>query len=200
MTETVLDYIAPTLRELAVPIHTLKADPENARKRTDRNLAAIRASYLRFGQRVPLVVNRNTMTVEAGNGRLRVIEELGWSHAAVVLCDDDEIAARAYAIADNRSSELATWDFDVLDSQLRSLAESIDVVDLGFSASDLVELPAFGDAVDPLNPDDIQPYSPEIEVFTVKVLGVSSDDREVVRQAVATALASMGMNYEVAVV
>jgi hypothetical protein len=65
-----LDHIALPLRGLAVPIDALNLDPANARTHDEKNLATIMGSLARFGQRLPLVVQKQGMIVRAGNGRL----------------------------------------------------------------------------------------------------------------------------------
>src|SRR6185369_10855580 len=100
------DHIAPPLRSLALPIASLNLDPANARTHDEANLAAIKGSLSRFGQRLPLVVQQQGMIVRAGNGRLMAAKELGWTHVAAVVVDESEVEATAYAIADNRSGEL----------------------------------------------------------------------------------------------
>ena len=63
-----------------VPLADLREDPENARRHPEKNLKAIRGSLERFGQRLPLVVRDGIVVV--GNGRLKVMRELGWTDAA----------------------------------------------------------------------------------------------------------------------
>ncbi|KKL76444.1 hypothetical protein LCGC14_2044860, partial [marine sediment metagenome] len=80
------------------------------------------ASLERFGQRAPLVV-REGMVV-AGNGRLRAMLELGWTEASVTSADDlNYEEARAFALVDNRSSELARWDDVKLMDGLRAASQ-----------------------------------------------------------------------------
>lgn len=105
-----LSYIAEPLRPLAVPIDSIQPDPRNARRHDEANLAAIRVSLTRFGQRQPLVVNKLTSLILAGNARHQVAGELGWSMIAVVFVEDDPTSATGFALADNRTAELATWD------------------------------------------------------------------------------------------
>ena len=105
-----LSHIAAGLRPLAVPIGELVPDPRNALTHGDENLAAIEASFRSFGQRRPLVAQRDTGAVLVGNGRLAVARRLGWTHVAVVWVQDDPAAAAGYAIADNRTADLAEWD------------------------------------------------------------------------------------------
>lgn len=116
-----LDHIAEPLRSLAVPLADLVLDPANARKHDDANLEAIRGSLRAFGQRTPLVVNRRTGVIIKGNGTTTAARSLGWTHLAAVYVDDDQATQTAYAVADNRSAELATWDDDVLSKLLADL-------------------------------------------------------------------------------
>jgi DNA modification methylase len=109
-----LSYIAEQLRPLAVATKDLVLDPANSRKHPDDNLEAIKGSLAVYGQRKPIVVNRRTGAVEAGNGTLEAARALGWTHVAAVYVDDDSATAAGFSIADNRSAELATWDQDAL--------------------------------------------------------------------------------------
>lgn len=105
-----------------VSIADLIPDPENARKHPERNLDAIKDSLSRFGQQKPIVALRDG-TVIAGNGTLEAAKRLGWSELMVVYTDLPENEARAFAIADNRSGELAAWDDDTLRKQLAELKD-----------------------------------------------------------------------------
>jgi len=118
-----------------VPISSLKADPANARKHPQKNLDAIAGSLSTFGQQRPLVVWESI--VIAGNGTLEVARGLGWTDIFItrVPAGWDYEKARAYALADNRTGELSSWDPDVLANQLLEL-DSVgwDVSDFGFTA------------------------------------------------------------------
>lgn len=139
--------IVDSLKPLAVPLNRVRLDPENARLHNERNLDAIRKSLQRFGQRKPIVADIETGIVEAGNGTLIVATELGWTEIAVVWVKDDKATAKAYAIADNRSGELAEWADDVLAESLVWLSQqeepNIDDFDVplidatGFSVSEV---------------------------------------------------------------
>lgn len=112
----------------------LLLDPENARKHSQKNLDAIKASLTKFGQRKPIVINHKGVIL-AGNGTVEAAKDLGWEHidVAVVPADWDEATARAYALADNRTAELAEWDENVLAKQLLELMdEDFDIEAIGF--------------------------------------------------------------------
>lgn len=134
-----LAYIAAPLRPLAVPIADLRPDPSNARRHDERNVEAIVASLSRFGQRLPLVVQKQGMIVRAGNGRMQAAKSLGWTHLACVVVDEGSVDATAYAIADNRTAELATWDDETLASLLQSLPDDAKLA-AGFKDDELKDL------------------------------------------------------------
>jgi hypothetical protein len=117
----VLDYIAPDLRGLAVPIDQLRADPRNARQHGTRDLDALAESLRRYGQRKPIVARAGSSVVLAGNGTLAAARRLGWSHVAVTWFTGTDAEARAFAIADNRTAELSQWDLAVLAEDVQAL-------------------------------------------------------------------------------
>jgi DNA modification methylase len=135
-----LPFIIESLRPLAVSIDSVKPDPANVRVHDERNIGAIKSSLQRFGQRKPLVVNRRTGLVEAGNGTLDAARALGWSHVAVVFVDDDPAAASGFSIADNRTAELADWDEAALARVLQSLKQEAELAFTGFDDADLNRL------------------------------------------------------------
>jgi DNA modification methylase len=124
-----LSPIAEQLRPLAVPCADLILDPANARRHPEPNLEAIKGSLRVYGQRKPVVVNRRTGTIEAGNGTLQAALALGWSHLAVVYVDDDPMTAAGFSIADNRTAELAEWDREALDKLLSEIKTQDPVLD-----------------------------------------------------------------------
>jgi DNA modification methylase len=142
-------------------IDSLRPDSRNARKHGERNLATIRASLEQFGQRRAAVV-RSDGTVLAGNGMLEAARSLGWSELSVTVVPDEwsDEEARAYALADNRTGELAEWDVAVLDEHLVELeVAGLDIEALGFEPPKREQVDAEEDEV------------PETPVEPVTVLG-----------------------------
>lgn len=115
--------IAPPLHSLAVPVGMLHIDPANANVHDERSIQAIMASYTRYGQRKPIVVNRRGYIVQAGNGQLEAARRLGWTHIAVVLVDDDPATHVGFSIADNRTAQLAHFDEAALGKLLAQVQE-----------------------------------------------------------------------------
>ncbi len=139
------------LKVEVVSVDALTPDPENARTHSDRNLAAIAGSLRQFGQRRPLVCYGST--VIAGNGTLEAAKSLGWTEVAITRVPRDWTfdQARAYALADNRTGELAEWDTKVLADQLVDLdAIGWDVSTFGFEP--------LTPPTDPSPPEDFPSY------------------------------------------
>jgi len=119
-----LDHIAEGLRPLAEPMEKLVIDPANARKHDEANIKAIGSSLRQFGQRSPLVVNRKNDQIEKGNGTYLAAKKLGWTHIAVLWVEDDPASQTGFAIADNRTAELAAWDDALLQEALLEMEQS----------------------------------------------------------------------------
>ena len=129
---------------MKISITDLFLDPKNARKHSARNLEAIAASLEKFGQRKPIVVHRGV--VLAGNGTLEAAKSLGWTEIDVAEVPDDwdNDTAKAYALADNRTAELAEWDESELAKQLLELQDADwDITELGFEITKVLDEPNF---------------------------------------------------------
>jgi len=103
-----------------IPLADLSLDPSNVRKHSRRNLDAIKASLRKFGQQKPIVVDAKGIVL-AGNGTLIAAQELGWTEIQIVRTELAGVEATAFAIADNRTAELAEWEEDKLAQVLQSL-------------------------------------------------------------------------------
>jgi hypothetical protein len=117
-----------------IAIGKLQADPNNARKHDNTNLEAIAGSLTQFGQRKPIVITKDN-TVVAGNGTLTAAKTLGWTEIDVVRVpeDWDQDRIKAFALADNRTAELAEWDGAIMAQQLIELDQAgVDVSVFGF--------------------------------------------------------------------
>jgi DNA modification methylase len=120
-------------------IADLTPDPQNARQHDDKNLKAIMGSLKEFGQRKPIVITEAGVIV-AGNGTVEAAKRLGWLDIEVVKVPNDWTPdkVKAFAIADNRTAELANWNQEVLTSQLLELeAEGWELAEFGFEAFEL---------------------------------------------------------------
>lgn len=101
-------------------ISDLVFDPVNARKHPVKNIEAIKGSLTKFGQQKPIVINKKGIVI-AGNGTLAAAKEMGWKSISCVVSELDDLNQTAFALADNRTSELAEWDKEILEQQLAQL-------------------------------------------------------------------------------
>lgn len=114
--------IPDTLAALTVPVDTLRPYGRNPRR---GNLEAIKESLEHHGQYRPLVVNRRSGEVLAGNHTLAAARQLGWTEMAVTYVDVDEEQAARIVLVDNRTNDLAGYD----DSELAGLLEGLPTLD-----------------------------------------------------------------------
>lgn len=122
-----------------IKIIDLIPDPENARSHDSANIAAIAGSLAQFGQQKPIVISKENVVV-AGNGTLEAAKTLGWSNINVVRIPDDwsETKIKAFALADNRTADLAMWNEEVLAAQLVELQiENFDIEQIGFEIPEI---------------------------------------------------------------
>jgi DNA modification methylase len=131
-----LSYIAEELRQFAVPIDSLTPDPKNARVHGEANQASTRSSLVERGQTLPITVRLANRVVMTGNSTLEIARELGWTHIAALLLDYDEAQAAAWAVAHNRTAELATWDYRQLGETMAAFPE-VDWIAVGHEANEL---------------------------------------------------------------
>lgn len=117
-----------------IKLTDLRPDEQNARKHDQANLKAIAGSLDQFGQRKPIVITQDNRVV-AGNGTLTAAKLLDWKEIDCVRVPADWTPdqIKAYALADNRTAELAEWDEQVMASQLLELQEAgFDIEEFGF--------------------------------------------------------------------
>ena len=123
-----------------VDISDISQDPANVRKHSERNLEAIAASSRAFGQQKPIVVDKRGVIL-AGNGTYEAAKRIGWDKIQITRTDLSGTLATAYAIADNRTAELAEWDDTALAEQLRSLqSEEFDLSNVGYTDDEVQQL------------------------------------------------------------
>lgn len=162
-----------------IAIADLTPDPQNARRHDQKNLKAIEGSLKQFGQRKPIVISQTNLIV-AGNGTVEAAKNLGWSQiqAVRVPADWDDNQIKAFALADNRSAELADWNIEVLDEQLWDLEQAnFDVTVLGFTSRIVEEVD---------NPFSLLKDEPRKDA-TQMTFTVSLEQAEVIREKLRVA-------------
>ena len=128
----------PKIKISTVAIDSLEYDPFNVREHDNRNVEAIKESLARFGQQKPIVVKKDG-TVIAGNGTLGAMRMLGYKEVVIAETELEGEEAVAFAIADNRTAELANWDDQALAQALDQLGDEL-LPASGFDDDDLAKL------------------------------------------------------------
>src|SRR5436305_33543 len=112
-------------RELRIdlrPAEELKPNPANARIHSKKQIRQIANSIEAFGFNVPVLVDAE-LNVICGHGRLLACRELGWTEVPTLCLDHLTTAqAQAFMIADNRLTEISSWDARLLAEQLKDLS------------------------------------------------------------------------------
>src|SRR5712672_1495325 len=168
----------PNLRLMIIyrRIEDLKPDPANPRRHSKKQIRQIADSIKTFGFNVPVLIDRDNSVI-CGHGRLVACCELGWTEVPTLRLDHLTPAqARAFMIADNRLTEIATWDDRLLAEQLQDLSLSgldfsIEVTGFEMGEIDLriASLEDPPEATD--DPADVLPDVPAGKLGDVWVLG-----------------------------
>jgi DNA modification methylase len=141
-------------------IEDLIPDPANARVHSKKQIRQLARSIETFGFNIPVVVDAG-LKVIAGHCRIEAARQLGWTEVPTICLDHlSEEQARAFAIADNRLSELSSWDNVVLGEQLKILSAvnldfSLDVT--GFEIGEIDLLIEDSEKVAGADPADLVP-------------------------------------------
>lgn len=128
-----------------LPIYGLAADPENARKHPERQIAKLVESIREFGFLNPIVIAGNQIV--AGHARVEAAQQLGIELVPCILADYlTETQRQAFALADNRIALDAEWDEEILRETLRELdLGGFSLEKIGFNVD---EIELFGDNAD----------------------------------------------------
>ena len=117
-----------------VPVDTVKPHPENPRL---GNVDAIAESIQVNGFYGALIVQKSTGFIVAGNHRWKAAVQLGMTQVPAIMVDVDDEEAVRILLADNRTSDMGTYD----DSALANLLSSLPTLDgTGYTPDDLSAL------------------------------------------------------------
>jgi ParB-like chromosome segregation protein Spo0J len=114
-------------------VKDIKPYEKNPRKNKDA-VDYVAESIKQFGFKVPIVIDKNDVIV-CGHTRLLAAKKLKLDEVPCVVADDlTEEQIKAFRLADNKVSEFAEWDFDLLTDELKDILD-IDMGDFGFDLS-----------------------------------------------------------------
>lgn len=110
---------------------------ENNPRNNEEAVEKVANSIKEFGFNQPIVVDKDNVII-VGHTRYLAAQELGLTEVPVIVAGNlSDEQARAYRLADNKTGELAGWDFEKLALELEQI-EDIDMGDFGFiEGSDL---------------------------------------------------------------
>ena len=110
----------------------------NNPRKNDQAVDKVAASIQEFGFKQPIVVDSNSVII-VGHTRYKAAQMMQLETVPVLVADDlDEQQVRAYRLADNKTSEFAEWNFDILDNELFNISD-IDMSQFGFDIIDAEE-------------------------------------------------------------
>lgn len=137
---------------------------ENNPRHNETAIDAVASSIKEFGWKQPLVIDKDNVIV-VGHTRWLAAKKLGLSEVPCLIASDltDEQIA-AYRLADNKTNELATWDFEKLKTELESISD-IDMSQFGFEELEASLDDVKDDEFDEKGAISETPYSKKGDIF-----------------------------------
>lgn len=138
----------------------------NNPRHNENAVDAVASSIKNFGFKQPIVIDSKNEIV-AGHTRLLASKKLGLEEVPVIIADDlTEAQVKAFRLADNKVSELASWDYELLETELEELS---------FTDINLHELGFIDESIDGFTLGDVEIEEPGLEIDDV-ITGVKRGD------------------------
>lgn len=166
-------FAAADIEIKAVKVADLK-EYENNPRNNKKAVAAVAESIKQFGFKNPIIIDKDGVII-AGHTRKAAAEQLGLDTVPCIIADDlTPEQAAAFRLADNKTAELAEWDFDKLNDEIKALAAfPVSMADFGFDLSDFEEEKATeaGELQDPEAEEEEEKIVPRMKAGEVWQLG-----------------------------
>ena len=121
---------------------------ENNPRNNDEAVEYVANSIQEFGFKVPIIIDNDNVIV-TGHTRYKASKLLGLDEVPCIVADDlTEEQIKAFRIADNKVSEIAEWDKDLLAIEMDDIIE-FDMSEFGFMDDENEE-------IEPINDEDIE--------------------------------------------
>lgn len=150
-------------------------NPRNNENAIDK----VASSIKEFGFKVPIVIDKDNIVV-TGHTRLLASKKLGLDEVPCVVANDlSKAQIKAFRIADNKVSEYATWDEDLLKIELEELEEldfDLDSLSIDFSDFDL------GIDLDDVEEEEEEQYTKEINIPHYDITGEKPSLEDLVKE------------------
>lgn len=154
---------------ISLPIGEIRPYEKNPRKNA-KAVKYVKASIEKFGFKQPIIVDSNRVII-AGHTRLEAAKSLGMAEVPCIVADDlTDAQVKALRLADNKVSEFAEWDLDLLGGELGELADISDI-DMGDFGFDLSEFDNIGlndeetEVVEDEVPEEVEPVCQRGEIW-----------------------------------
>lgn len=119
-----------------LPVSEVKPYENNPRDNS-RAVEYVKKSIEEFGFQQPLVLDKDK-TIIVGHTRFLAAKEIGLETVPCVIADNlTEAQAKAYRLADNKTSDYSVWDNKLLLEELEGLDQIDDSIFTGFEWGDL---------------------------------------------------------------
>ena len=146
----------------------------NNPRHNDDAVDKVAASIKEFGFKVPIIINKDNVIV-TGHTRLKAAKKLGIEEVPCIIADDlTDAQIKAFRIADNRVSEYAEWNEDLLKVELEQLEEmdfDLDELNIDYSDFDL----DIGEDIEEIEPEEVEvpevPEEPKAKLGDIYQLG-----------------------------
>lgn len=174
-----------------MPLSSVKHHPRNVRQHPEENILAVMSSLETYGQTEPIVVDKKSQVI-AGNGRLTAMQRLKWKTVSIVRANHlSDAQAEAYAIMDNKTTDMSHFDYQALAEVMKDLdGKKINLDLTGFSQMEREPL---------MSTDWGGEVNEEEEVVQAPLarLAFEPDEWELVQIAVAWAKENLAETYDV---
>lgn len=101
-------------------------------RNNDGAVDMVAESIREFGFKNPIIIDKDRVII-AGHTRLKAAQKLGLDEVPVIVAEDlTEDQARAFRLVDNRTAEVAEWDFEKLQSELENIDLDLSAFDFNF--------------------------------------------------------------------
>jgi hypothetical protein len=118
-----------------VPLDQLKPYKNNARKHPPKQIEKLADNILLYGFIVPPVIDSKNRIL-AGHGRFEAAKKLGLDSIPVVRVEHlTEHQKNAFTLADNKLTEMAQWDTQILKCELQCLVKAELNCEIDFEAT-----------------------------------------------------------------
>jgi ParB-like chromosome segregation protein Spo0J len=184
------------LKTEQVAVGKLTPHPQNVRQ---GDVGAISMSLEMHGQYRPIVAQKSTGYILAGNHTYKAAMSLGWKDIAVTYVDVDDDQALRILLMDNRANDIASYDEGGLGEVLSLLMDTEkQLAGTGFNPEDLDELLALVTGIATLDPAEAFAALPDGDRpnATQMTFTLTLDQGEMVKEALALARSVDGYDID----